>query len=74
MILITTKGTTSYRNKIQRDIKSAKQQYIFNKIEDNKNNSKKLWESLKELGYQNKSKVSAKIVLEFEDNRYYENK
>ena len=38
------------------------------------NSSKKLWESLKELGYQNKSKVSAKIVLEFAGNRYYENK
>ena len=28
---------------------------------------------MKEIGYQNKSKVSAKIVLEFEGNRYYEN-
>ena len=62
------------RNKVQRDIKAAKQNYIFNKIEDNKNDSKKLWESLKELGYQNKSKVAAKIVLDFEGRRCYENK
>ena len=44
------------RNKVQRATKHAKQHYLVNKIDDNKHDSKKLWQNLKELGYQNKSK------------------
>ena len=37
------------RNKVQREIKHAKQHYLVNKIDDNKHDSKKLWQNLKEL-------------------------
>jgi len=36
---------------VQRDIKLAKSAYISNKIEDNRFEPKKLWKSLKTLGY-----------------------
>ena len=36
------------RNKIQRDIKTAKSEYLLNELEANKNNSKQLWKHLKE--------------------------
>lgn len=59
----------SLRNKIQRKVKIAKTDYIQNKIEENRNNPKKLWSQLKELGYSNKSKYSPNSVLKV-DNYY----
>ena len=35
------------RNKVQRDVKKAKAEYFRNKIEENKGNPKKLWQTLK---------------------------
>ena len=55
------------RNNVQRGIKHARQHYLVNKIDDNKHDSKKLWQNLKELGYQNKSKDSSSIVLDIGD-------
>jgi hypothetical protein len=51
------------RNQVQRDVKKAKSGYFLNKIEENKNNPKKLWQCLKDLGYSTKVKDCAKIVL-----------
>ena len=51
------------RNKIQRDIRHAKSNYFTNCIDENKNNSKKLWQTLKDLGYSSKVKGAANIVL-----------
>ena len=62
------------RNKVQREIRSAKQQYILHKIEANKNDSKKLWKNLKELGYQNKTKDSTNMVLDIDGKKCFENK
>lgn len=44
------------RNKIQQEIKKTKSEYISNKIQENKGNSKKLWQQLKNLGYSRNSK------------------
>lgn len=52
------------RNKTQREIKKAKEMYFENKIEENKNNPKNLWQQMKNLGYSNKPKESSKIVIE----------
>ena len=35
-----------HRNKIQRDVRMAKAEYFSSKIEENKNDSKKLWQQL----------------------------
>ena len=51
------------RNLVQRDIKKAKEGYISNKIEENKNAPKKLWQQLKTLGYSSKQKNNASVVL-----------
>ena len=42
------------RNKVQREIKRAKSEFFKDKIEENKSNPKKLWQSIKELGLKNK--------------------
>ena len=52
-----------WRNKTQQLVREAKKDYISNQIEINKNNSKKLWDSLKLIGYQNKSKTKEQTVL-----------
>ena len=33
-----------YRNKVQKEVKTAKSDFLSNKVEENKNNPKKLWE------------------------------
>ena len=48
----------SYRNKVQRNIKQAKADYLSNKMEENKHNSRKLWQQIKSLGYNTKHKSS----------------
>ncbi|XP_071959528.1 uncharacterized protein [Antedon mediterranea] len=52
------------RNKAQRLIKKAKSNYFLNKIDENKDNPKKLWKTLKQLGYEKKCKTNTKIVLD----------
>ena len=54
------------RNKIQRDVRMAKAEYFSSKIEENKNDSKKLWQQLKTLGYSNKTKGETKVVLDID--------
>lgn len=51
------------RNKVQREIKKAKEDYVSGKIEENKKSPKKLWQQLKSLGYSSKRSDSASIVL-----------
>ena len=62
-------------NMVQREMQHAKQHYLVNKIDDNKHDSKKkLWQNLKELGYQNKSKDSSNIVLDIDGKKWFESK
>ena len=62
------------RNKVQRDIKKAKREYMKSKIDENKNDSKRLWETLKSLGYDNKSKSSANTVLDVDGIKIHDSK
>ena len=55
------------RNKTQQLVRDAKADYISNEIEKNKNDSKKLWKSLKCLGYENKPKTREHIILKIND-------
>ena len=59
------------RNKTQRDIRRAKSEHFMNCIDDNKNNSKKLWQTLKELGYSTKVKEAANVVLKINGKLCY---
>ena len=45
----------------------AKADYFSNKVEENKNDPKKLWQQLKSLGYKNKPNESSKIVLKIDN-------
>ena len=60
------------RNKTQRAIKQAKSDYFGNKIEENKNDSKKLWSCLKNLGYSNKCQDKSNIVLKVDEKLCYD--
>ena len=46
---------------MQRETRNSKRDYLANKIEENKNNSKKNWNQLKNLGYNSKGKESGRI-------------
>ena len=63
-----------YRNKVQKEVKTAKSDFLSNKIEKNKNNPKKLWGQIKSLGYSNKPKSSPNIVLNIDNENSYEDK
>lgn len=58
----------SIRNSVQRKVKLAKQNYIADQIEQNKDNPKKIWDSLKLLGYKYKPKTKNQIVLNVNDS------
>ena len=53
----------SFMNKLQRDIKVAKSNYFSDMIDQNKDNPKKLWQHLKDIGLRNKGKDIDNICL-----------
>ena len=55
------------RNEIQRDIDDAKSNHIKEKLEENMNKPKTLWQNLKSLGYSGKNKAKNNIVLRIAD-------
>ena len=55
------------RNKVQREVKKAKSNYLKDKIEDNKDNPKELWKQFKSLGYSNKSKDKSKVTIKVDN-------
>ena len=59
------------RNEVQRDIDNAKSNYLQAKLEENVSKPKKLWESLKSLGYSDKRKLKSNIVLRIADKLYF---
>ena len=58
------------RNKLQRDIRSAKANYFKLKIEEIGNDSKKIWQELKSLGYSTKdnSRGRNRVALKIDGN------
>ena len=62
------------RNRVQNLVRQAKRHYLSNKLDENKNNPRKLWDTLKGLGYSNKcSKSCSKINLEIDGNICFDN-
>ena len=60
------------RNMVQRQVRTARHENIAEQIEVNKNDSKKVWASLKTLGYSNKVKVKEPMVLEINEEICYD--
>ena len=61
------------RNKVQREVKKARSQYFSDKIEENKDDPKKLWKQLKDLGYKGKTQESS-TVLKIENEICHDSK
>ena len=59
------------RNKVQREIKLARYNYISGKIEENRNEPRKLWKQLKDLEY---IKIKLKIVLNIDNESCHDSK
>ena len=62
------------RNEVITKTRQAKNSYFSNKIEENKDNPKKLWDYFKPLGYSHKSKGKANIVLDINNEKCFDNK
>ena len=64
-----------YRNMVQREVKTAKADYLSYKMEENKNNPRNLWQQIKSLGYIDKTRSSPtpSIVLNIDDQNCYDN-
>ena len=62
------------RNKVQVAVKNAKADYISNKLEENKNSPKKVWKTLKNLGYSSKTKSYPNVVLNIENELCFDAK
>ena len=62
------------RNKVRRKIKFAKSEYFSNKMEENKKSPRKLWQQLKNLGYNNNKSESSNIVLKIDGEICHEQK
>ena len=60
------------RNKVQREIRKAKTNFFKDKIEENKDNPKKLWKQFKSLGYSSKSTSNSKIILDINNDPCFE--
>ena len=60
------------RNTVQRLVKTAQNDYIADQIDQNKNDSKKMWSTLKTLGYNNKAQVKSPMVLEVDGEVCYD--
>ena len=62
----------SVRNKVQRDVKLAKQVYFKGVIERSEGDSSKLWRNLKLSGFASKGKSGARIVLDVNGAKCFE--
>ena len=58
------KNYSQIRNTVQRDVKQAKSSYYNDKVLEHRQNPKKLWSVLKDLGYSHKTKDQTSIILE----------
>ena len=64
----------SFRNQVQRYTKKVKSDFFSNKIEENRTNSRILWQQLKGLGYKNKKDDNSNIVLTIDGETYRDQK
>ena len=64
----------SLRNKVQHEIRKAKNNFFKDKIEENKDNPKNLWKQFKSLGYSSKSSSKFKVILDIDNNLCFNTK
>ena len=63
------------RNKVQRQVKTAKSEYFSNQIEQDRDNpKKKLWKHLKDIGLKGKQKEDSAICLKIFDEICHDSK
>ena len=62
------------RNKVQREIKKAKSEYFSNKIDEDKENPRKLWKHLKDIGLKGKQKDDSSICLNIDGDICHDSK
>ena len=60
---ILSKRYRKLRNEVQREVKRAKLEYLQTKIEENKKDSKRLWQNLKSLGLKKKNGKDQEFVI-----------
>ena len=60
------------RNKVINMCKNAKAKHFSNKVDENKDNPKKLWQQFKTLGYSSKNLEKSHIVLNIDDEKCYD--
>ena len=60
------------RNKATRVNRKKKAKHFQKKVEENKDNPKKIWDELKTLGYSNKSREKQSIVLEVDNEKIFD--
>ena len=68
------KAYNKLRNKVTRLIKKTKANYFHDKVEEHKDNPKRLWKQFKTIGYSNKNKEKTSIVLEIENEKCFDSK
>ena len=68
------KAFSCLRNKIQREIRKAKLEYFSSKVDEDKDDPKKLWQHLKNLGLKGKQKEEQNICLNIEGEICHEPK
>ena len=62
------------RNKVQRQVKTAKLEYFSNQIEQDRDNPKKIWKHLKDIGLKGKQKEDSAICLKIFDDICHDSK
>ena len=62
------------RNKVTKAIRWMKSNFFLNKIDEHQNNPRLLWKQFKTIGYSNKSKEKARIVLEIDNEKCHDKK
>ena len=68
------KAFSCLRNKIQREIRTAKSEYFTSKVEEDIDDPKKLWQHLKNLGVKGKQKEEQNICLNIDGEICHEPK
>ena len=62
------------RNRVQRDVKVAKQVYFKGLIERSEGDSSRLWKGLKSAGFASRAKSGAKVVLDIDGAKSFDAK
>ena len=58
-----SKKYRALRNLVQRKVRKAKLEHLQNQIEENKQDSRRLWQNLKNLGLKNKKSKEQETVI-----------